>query len=71
MRSKLERVEADLAAAQKAIADGTEMLKLAKRKKEAIQVEVDQLKEKGETMEAKYKRAEHENSQLKREVDEL
>ena len=58
MRSKLERVEADLAADQKAIADGTEMLKLAKRKKEAIRAKVDQLKEKREAMEAKYKRAE-------------
>lgn len=55
MRSKLERVEADLAAAQKAVADETEMLKLAKGDKEAIRAEVDWLKEKGEAMKAKYK----------------
>lgn len=57
MRTKLEQVEADLAATQKAIVDGTKMLKLAKWKKRAIRAETDQLKEKGEAMEAKYKRA--------------
>lgn len=49
-------MEADLAATQKAIVDGTKMLKLAKWKKRAIRAETDQLKEKGEAMEAKYKR---------------
>lgn len=33
MRSKLERVEADLAAGQKAVADGTEMLRLVEGEK--------------------------------------
>lgn len=56
MCTKLEQMEADLAATQKAIADGTEMLKLAKGKKRVIRAETDQLKEKGEAMEAKYKR---------------
>lgn len=45
-----------MAATQKAIVDGTKMLKLAKWKKRAIRAETDQLKEKGEAMEAKYKR---------------
>ena len=71
MRVKLEQVEADLATTQKVIMDGTEMLKLAEGEKEAIRAEADQLKEKGEAMEAKYKGAQQENSQLRREVDEL
>ncbi|RVW19489.1 hypothetical protein CK203_116505 [Vitis vinifera] len=44
MRSRLERVEADLATAQKAVADGAEMIKLAEEEKGAIRVEADQLK---------------------------
>lgn len=47
------------------------MLKLVEGENGAIRVEVDWLKEKGETMEAKYKGAEQENSQLKREIEEL
>ena len=71
MRSKLERVEADLAAAQKVVADGAEMLKLDEGEKGVIRVEADQLKEEKEVLEAKYKGAEQENSQLKNEMDEL
>lgn len=41
MHSKLERVEADLATAQKAIADETEMLRLAEREKGAIRAEMN------------------------------
>ena len=63
---KLERVETDLA-----VADGVETLKLVEGEKRAISVEADRLKEKREAMEAKYKRAEQENSQLRREVGKL
>ena len=66
MCSKLERVEMDLTATQKAVADGTEILKLAERDKGAIRAEADRLKEEREAMEA-----EQENSQLKKEMDEL
>ena len=41
MSSKLERVEADLATAQKAVADGIEMLRLAEGEKGAIRAEAD------------------------------
>ncbi|RVW47263.1 hypothetical protein CK203_070071 [Vitis vinifera] len=51
--------------------DGAETLKLVEGEKRAISVEADRLKEKEEAMEAKYKRAEQENSQLRREVEEL
>ena len=66
MCSKLERVEMDLTATQKAVADETEILKLAERDKGAIRAEADRLKEEREAMEA-----EQENSQLKKEMDEL
>lgn len=46
LRAKLERVEADLAAAQKAIADKAEMLKLVEGEKGTIRAEADRLKEK-------------------------
>ena len=41
MHSRLERVEADLATTQKAVADEAEMLKLAEGEKGAIQAEAD------------------------------
>lgn len=66
--AKLEQVKADLAAAQKAVADRAETLKLVEGEKGTICAEVDWLKEKGEAMEAKYKGAEQKNSQLRREV---
>ena len=71
MRSRLERVEADLATAQKAVADGAEMIKLAEEEKGAIRVEADQLKGENEALEGQVKGVEQENSQLKKEVDEL
>ena len=71
MHSKLERVEADLATAQKVVADGTEMLKLAKGEKWAIWAEGDQLKREKEALKAQVKGAEQENSQLKKKMDEL
>lgn len=47
------------------------MLRLANGEKEAIPAKADRLKEEKEAIEAKYKGVEHENSQLKKEVDEL
>ena len=55
MHSKLERVEADLTTAQKVVADGTEILKLAKREKWAIWAEGDQLKRENEALKAQVK----------------
>lgn len=46
LRAKLEQVETDLAATQKAVADGTERLKLVEGEKGTIRVESDRLKEK-------------------------
>ena len=71
MRSLLERVEADLATAQKAVADGAEMIKLAEEEKGAIRVEADQLKEEKEALEGQVNGVEQDNSQLKKEMDEL
>ena len=45
-RAKLERVEADLVAAQKVVADGAKTLKLVEGEKRAIRAEADRLKEK-------------------------
>lgn len=58
LHPKLEWVEADLVASQKAVVDGVEALKLVDGKKEEICAEANQLKEKRETMEAKFKGAE-------------
>ncbi|KAL6342295.1 hypothetical protein AAG906_007509 [Vitis piasezkii] len=48
-----ERVEADLATAQKAVADEAEILKLAEGEKRAIRAEADQLKGENEVLEAR------------------
>ncbi|RVW53136.1 hypothetical protein CK203_080644 [Vitis vinifera] len=66
--AKLERVKVDLVAAQKAVVDRTETLKLVEGGKGMIYSEAERLKEKGEAMKAKYKGAEQENSQLKKEM---
>ncbi|RVW97710.1 hypothetical protein CK203_028090 [Vitis vinifera] len=84
MRSKLERVEADLAADQKAIADGTEMLKLAKRKKEAIRAKASLEAQKKETeelqagllaqkkeLEARFAAQKELETEYQRQVDEM
>lgn len=55
---KLERLETNLVASQKVVVDGAEALKLVEGEKEAVRAEADQLKEKGEAMEAKFKGAE-------------
>ena len=71
MRSRLKRVEADLATAQKAVADGVKKLNLAKEEKGAIRAEANPLKREKEALEGQVKGVEQENSQLKKEVDEL
>ena len=71
MCSKLERVEVDLATAQKAVVDGAEMLKLAEEENGAILAEADQLKKEKETLEAQVKAVEQDNSHFKKEMDEL
>ena len=55
MHSRLERMEADLANAQKTVADGAEMLKLAEGEKGAIRAKADQLKGEKEALEGQFK----------------
>lgn len=75
MRARLKRVETDLVATQKAVAKGAEALKLTEgegeRERRTIRAEADKLKETKKATEAKFKGAEQENSQLRREVEEL
>ena len=71
MRLRLKRVEADLATAQKVVADGAKKLNLAKEEKGAIRAEANPLKREKEALEGQVKGVEQENSQLKKEVDEL
>ena len=71
MCSWLEMVEADLATAQKAVADGAEKLKMAEEEKRVIQAEADQLKGEKEALEGQVNGVEQENSQLKKKVDKL
>ncbi|RVW20973.1 hypothetical protein CK203_112297 [Vitis vinifera] len=74
----LERVEADLAAAQKAIADETKMLKLAEGEKKVIRVEADQLKGEKEALEARegdggriFAQKKELKTEYQRQVDEM
>ena len=71
LHTKLERVESDLTVIQKVAVEGAEALKLADGEKEAIRAEVDKLRNEGRTTEAKFKEAEWENVQLKKEMEEL
>ena len=71
LRTKLERVESDLTAVQKVVVEGAKALKLADGEKEAIRAEADKLRNEGRTIEAKFKEAEWENVQLKKEMEEL
>ncbi|RVW64612.1 hypothetical protein CK203_048494 [Vitis vinifera] len=54
-----------------AVAEGTEALKLAEGEREAIHVEAERLKKEDGVVEAKIKWAKQENSQLKKEMEEL
>lgn len=71
LRAKLEWVESNLAAVQKAIADGVKVVKLVERERETARVEADQLREKGKVAQAKCKVVEHENNLLKKELEKL
>ena len=71
LRSRLEKVEAELATVKKAGMDGAKKLSRAKKEKGVIRAEADTLKEEKEALEGQVKRVEQENLQLKKEVDEL
>ena len=69
--AKLERVESDLAAAQKVATKGAEALKLVEEKKKVIRAEVDMLRKEDKVVEAKFKEAKREITQLRKEMKEL
>ena len=71
MRSRLKKVEAELATAQKVVADGAEKLSQAEEEKGAVRAKVNLLKREKGALEGQIKGVEQENSQLKNEVDEL
>ena len=71
LRSRLEKMEAELAAAQKAVADGAKKLSRVEEENGVIRVEVDTLREEKEALEGQVKGVEQENLQLKKEVDDL
>ena len=64
-------MEAELAVAQKAVADGAEKLSLAEEEKRVIRAEANLLKGEKEALEGQVKGVKQENFQLKKEVDEL
>lgn len=55
----------------KAVAEGVEALKKAKGKRKAFQIETYKMRKEGEVTEAKLKGAKQENSQFKKEIEEL
>lgn len=55
LRTRLERVENDLIAIQKATAEGAEALKLVEGDREPIRAEADKLKKEGEIAKTKLK----------------
>ena len=60
LHAKLEWVESDLTAAQKAAVEGAEALKLAEGEKEVIRIKVDKLRKESKIAEVKLKEAKHE-----------
>lgn len=58
LRARLERVETDLATAQKVAIEEAEALKFVEGEREVIHAEADKLKKEGEIVEAKLKGAE-------------
>ena len=56
-RTRLEKVEAELAAARKAVADGTEQLSRAEEEKVAIRAEADMLRKEKEVLEGQVSEA--------------
>ena len=71
LRARLEKVEAKLATARKAVADGTEQLSQVEEEKETTRVKTDILKKEKEALEGQVNEAGQENIPLKREADEL
>ena len=71
LRSRLEKVEAELATAQKVVADGAEQLSRVEEEKGVIRAEADMLKKEKEALADQVNRVKQENLQLKREMDEL
>ena len=71
LRARLEKVEAELAVARKAMADGTEQLSWVEKERVAIWAEADTLKKEKQALEGQFNEAGQENLQLKREADEL
>ena len=71
LRSRLEKVETELAAAQKAVVDGADQLSRAEEEKGVIRAEADTLKREKEALEGQVNGAEQENLQLKNDVEEL
>ena len=69
--ARLEKVEAKLATARKAVADGTEQLSQVEEEKETTRVKTDILKKEKQALEGQVNEAGQENIQLKREADEL
>ena len=69
--TRLEKVEAKLTAARKAVADGTEQLGRVEGEKEAIRAEANILKKEKQALEGQVNEAGQENLQLKKETDEL
>lgn len=71
LHARLERAKNNLIAAQKAAVEGAEALQLAEGEREAIRAKADKLRKKGGVAKTKLKRAKQENSQLKKEMEEL
>lgn len=71
LRARLKRAKNDLVAAQKVVVEGVEALKMAEGERKAIRAEADKLRKKGGVAETKLKRVKQENSQLKKEMEEL
>ena len=63
LRARLEKVETELAAAQKAVADGTEQLSRVEEEKEATRAETDILKKEKQALEGQVNEARQENFQ--------
>ena len=71
LRAQLEKVEAELASARKAVSDGAERLYQVEGDREVIRVEADSLKKEKEALEGQINEAGQENLQLRREMEEL
>ena len=71
LRTQLEKVEAQLASARKAVSDGAERLCQVEGEREAIRAEADSLRKEKEALEGQVNEVGQENLQLKREMEEL